>query len=206
MKDKIKVIFEKVKEVTLKVVKRINKKAIVAACAITVLLGAVILNYILLPENDKKTDSKLDVALDLKDVSQAIADKEKEEQEVADIKDETVDVFAEMTMSRKKARDEAMEVLTGVAQSSTAIDSMKQEALSEIQKIAGYIECESNIESLVMAKGFEECVAIVNGDTASIVVKTDGLMDTQVAQISEIVYTQAGIHPDNLNIIESDKK
>lgn len=206
MKDKIKVIFEKVKEVTLKVVKRINKKAIVAACAITVLLGAVILNYILLPENDKKTDGKLDVALDLKDVSQAIADKEKEEQEVADIKDETVDVFAEMTMSRKKARDEAMEVLTGVAQSSTAIDSMKQEALSEIQKIAGYIECESNIESLVMAKGFEECVAIVNGDTASIVVKTDGLMDTQVAQISEIVYTQAGIHPDNLNIIESDKK
>ncbi|MBQ3527135.1 MAG: SpoIIIAH-like family protein [Clostridia bacterium] len=206
MKDKIKVIFEKVKEVTLKVVKRINKKAIVAACAITVLLGAVILNYVLLPENDKKTDGKLDVALDLKDVSQAIADKEKEEQEVADIKDETVDVFAEMTMSRKKARDEAMEVLTGVAQSSTAIDSMKQEALSEIQKIAGYIECESNIESLVMAKGFEECVAIVNGDTASIVVKTDGLMDTQVAQISEIVYTQAGIHPDNLNIIESDKK
>jgi len=206
MKDKIKVIFEKVKEITLKVVKRINKKAIVAACAITVLLGAVILNYILLPENDKKTDGKLDVALDLKDVSQAIADKEKEEQEVADIKDETVDVFAEMTMSRKKARDEAMEVLKGVAQSSTAIDSMKQEALSEIQKIAGYIECESNIESLVMAKGFEECVAIVNGDTASIVVKTDGLMDTQVAQISEIVYTQAGIHPDNLNIIESDKK
>ena len=206
MKDKIKVIFEKVKEITLKVVKRINKKTIVAACAITVLLGAVILNYILLPENDKKTDGKLDVALDLKDVSQAIADKEKEEQEVADIKDETVDVFAEMTMSRKKARDEAMEVLTGVAQSSTAIDSMKQEALSEIQKIAGYIECESNIESLVMAKGFEECVAIVNGDTASIVVKTDGLMDTQVAQISEIVYTQAGIHPDNLNIIESDKK
>ena len=203
---KFKEVLSKTKTGVVSVAKRINKKAIVAACAITVLLGAVILNYVLLPENDKKTDGKLDVALDLKDVSQAIADKEKEEQEVADIKDETVDVFAEMTMSRKKARDEAMEVLTGVAQSSTAIDSMKQEALSEIQKIAGYIECESNIESLMMAKGFEECVAIVNGDTASIVVKTDGLMDTQVAQISEIVYTQAGIHPDNLNIIESDKK
>ena len=114
-------------------------------------------------------------------------------------------MFAEMTMSRRKARDEAMEVLTGVAQSSTAIDSMKQEALGEIQKIADYIECEANIESLIMAKGFEECVAIVNGDTASVIVKSDGLLDTEVAQISEIVYNQAGIHPDNLNIIESDK-
>ena len=108
-----------------------------------------------------------------------------------------------MTLSRRKARDEALEVLTGVAESSTAIDSMKQEALGELQQIAVDIENEANIESLVMAKGFNECVAVVNGDTASIIVKTDGLMANEVAQISEIVYEQTGIHPDNLNIIES---
>ena len=204
MKEKVKNFFEKVKDITLKIVKRINKKAAVAVGAVIVLLGAIVLNYILLPEDKNEAAGKLDVALDLKDVSQAVAEKEKEEQAAANA-EEKAGVFAEMTMSRRKARDEAMEVLTGVAQSSTAIDSMKQEALGEIQKIADYIECEANIESLIMAKGFEECVAIVNGDTASVIVKSDGLLDTEVAQISEIVYNQAGIHPDNLNIIESDK-
>lgn len=204
MKEKVKNLFGKVKDITLKTVKRINKKAAVAVGAVIVLLGAIVLNYILLPEDKNEAAGKLDVALDLKDVSQAVAEKEKEEQTAANV-EEKAGVFAEMTMSRRKARDEAMEVLTGVAQSSTAIDSMKQEALGEIQKIADYIECEANIESLIMAKGFEECVAIVNGDTASVIVKSDGLLDTEVAQISEIVYNQAGIHPDNLNIIESDK-
>ena len=204
MKEKVKNFFEKVKDITLKIVKRINKKAAVAVGAVIVLLGAIVLNYILLPEDKNEAAGKLDLALDLKDVSQAVAEKEKEEQAAANA-EEKAGVFAEMTMSRRKARDEAMEVLTGVAQSSTAIDSMKQEALGEIQKIADYIECEANIESLIMAKGFEECVAIVNGDTASVIVKSDGLLDTEVAQISEIVYNQAGIHPDNLNIIESDK-
>lgn len=204
MKEKVKNFFGKVKDITLKTVKRTNKKAAVAVGAVIVLLGAIVLNYILLPEDKNEAAGKLDVALDLKDVSQAVAEKEKEEQTAANA-EEKAGVFAEMTMSRRKARDEAMEVLTGVAQSSTAIDSMKQEALGEIQKIADYIECEANIESLIMAKGFEECVAIVNGDTASVIVKSDGLLDTEVAQISEIVYNQAGIHPDNLNIIESDK-
>ena len=204
MKEKVKNFFGKVKDITLKTVKRTNKKAAVAVGAVIVLLGAIVLNYILLPEDKNEAAGKLDVALDLKDVSQAVAEKEKEEQTAANV-EEKAGVFAEMTMSRRKARDEAMEVLTGVAQSSTAIDSMKQEALGEIQKIADYIECEANIESLIMAKGFEECVAIVNGDTASVIVKSDGLLDTEVAQISEIVYNQAGIHPDNLNIIESDK-
>ena len=204
MKEKVKNFFGKVKDITLKTVKRTNKKAAVAVGAVIVLLGAIVLNYILLPEDKNEAAGKLDVALDLKDVSQAVAEKEKEEQTAANA-EEKAGVFAEMTMSRRKARDEAMEVLTGVAQSSTAIDSMKQEALGEIQKIADYIECEANIESLIMAKGFEECVAIVNGDTASVIVKSDGLLDTEVAQIREIVYNQAGIHPDNLNIIESDK-
>ena len=196
---KFKDICEKSKKGILGFVKRFNKKVAVAVGAVVILAGAVLLNFLLLPEGTDGEKKGIDVALDLSDVSAAVEAKEADSQSVSAKKD----AFSEMTLSRKKARDEAMEVLTGVAQSSTAIDSMKQEALDELQKIASDIEREANKESLVMAKGFEECVAVVNGDTASIIVKSDGLLDTQVAQISEIVYEQAGIHPDNLNIIES---
>ncbi len=200
MKKKLKKLWENTKEVAVKIAKRLNKKAVVAASAVLVLAGAVLLNFLLVPQSKEKEKEGLDVALDLSDVSAAIKDKEAESVS----KDEGGDAFSEMTLSRKKARDEALEVLTGVAESSTAIDSMKQEALSSLQAIACDIENEANIESLVMAKGFSECVAVVNGDTASVIVKTDGLLDSEVAQISEIVYEQTGIHPDNLNIIEAE--
>lgn len=201
MKKKVFNFFEKVGEVLKKIVKRLNKKVAVASAAVLILAGAVALNFLLLPGSEEEKKEGLDVAIDLTDVSAAI--KDKDSQSVS--KDESgSDAFSEMTLSRKKARDEALEVLTGVAESSTAIDSMKQEALSSLQAIASDIESEANIESLIMAKGFSECVAVVNGDTASVIVKTDGLLDTEVAQISEIVYEQAGVHPDNLNIIEAE--
>ena len=199
MKKKLLKLWENTKEVTVKVCKRLNKKAVVASLAVLILAGAVLLNFLLVPENNEEKKEGLDVAIDLSDVSAAIKDKETQS-----VSKEEGDTFSEMTLSRRKARDEALEVLTGVAESSTSIDSMKEEALSSLQAIASDIENEANIESLIMAKGFSECVAILNGDTASVIVKTDGLLDTEVAQISEIVYEQAGVHPDNLNIIEAE--
>lgn len=200
---KFKEAVNKTKAGIASVAKKMNKKAIVAVGAVLILGVAVLLNFLLIPAEGAGNSKGLDVAIDLSDVSAAVAEKESEAVSAGD--EEKADVFSEMTLSRKKARDEAKEVLTGVAESSTAIDSMKEEALGELQKIADDIECEANIESLIMAKGFEECVAVVNGDTASVIVKTDGLLDSEVAQISEIVFEQAGVHPNNLNIIESDK-
>ena len=199
MKKKLRRLWEKIKEGTVKIAKGLNKKAVVASCAVLILAVAVLLNFLLVPKTTEEKKEGLDVAIDLSDVSAAIKDKESES-----VSKNENDAFSEMTLSRRKARDEAIEVLTGVAESSTAIDSMKQEALSSLQSIAADIESEANIESLVMAKGFSECVAVVNGDTASVIVKTDGLLDSEVAQISEIVYEQTGLHPDNLNIIEAE--
>ena len=64
------------------------------------------------------------------------------------------------------------------------------------------METEANIESLIVAKGFEECVAVISGDSASIVVKSEGLLASEISQINEIVYEQSGISPVNVKIIE----
>lgn len=197
MKEKLKEMWKKGSAVFAK----LNKKAVIAVCAVLILGLAVVLNFVIVPKAEglqKKSDG-LDVKLDLSDVSATIADKEAKEGESG----RTEDAFAQMTLSRRQARDEAVEVLTGLAESSTAVESMKTEAMNELSQIAKDIESEANIESLINAKGYEQCVAVVNGDTASVLIKTDGLMENEVAQISEIVWQQAGIHPDNLQIIES---
>ena len=81
-------------------------------------------------------------------------------------------------------------------------ETAKNEALAEINKLATVMATEANIETLIVAKGFSECVAVISGDDASIVVKSDGLSAAQLTQINEIVYNEAGISPVNITIIE----
>ena len=112
--------------------------------------------------------------------------------------------FATMQVSRKRARDEALEVLQSVVDSTDADDAVKAQALTDINRLALEMSAESNIETLIMAKGFEDCVAVINGDTATVVVKSrdETLLATDIAQINEIVYEQAQIMPVNITITE----
>ena len=93
-------------------------------------------------------------------------------------------------------------MLQGVVDDADALDSAKEQALADIAAIAATIEKEANIESLIKAKGFEECVAVINGDKANIIVKSEGLQPNQLSQILEIVYLQADILPENVTIAE----
>ncbi|MBR5188107.1 MAG: SpoIIIAH-like family protein [Clostridia bacterium] len=115
---------------------------------------------------------------------------------------EETNFFAASQIERQRARDEAIEVLQSVVDDATSLDAAKEQALAEIAAIAANIETEANIESLIKAKGFAECVAVINGDKANIVVKSEGLRPNQLSQILEIVYLQANILPANVTISE----
>ena len=92
--------------------------------------------------------------------------------------------------------------MQNVVDDATSLDAAKEQALADIAAIAANIETEANIESLIKAKGFEECVAVISGDKANIVVKSEGLKPNQLSQILEIVYLQADILPANVTISE----
>ena len=104
----------------------------------------------------------------------------------------------------QRATDEAIEVLQSVAQSSTALPEAVEAAHADIAQIAKDIENESKIETLIRAKGFEECIAVISDNQATVIVKSEGLLASEVAQINEIVYEQSGILPTNLKIIEKN--
>lgn len=110
--------------------------------------------------------------------------------------------FSSVEVSRQRARDEALEVLNAVVENDQASAEVKAEALAEIQTIAKEMSQESNIESILMSKGFAQCIAVINGDTANIVVQSEGQLQTsQLAQINAVVYEQAGIEPLNITIV-----
>lgn len=110
--------------------------------------------------------------------------------------------FAMAMIDRSRARDEAMEVLNQITASTDASEEAKVEAYAAIEQMAQDIENEANIETLMKAKGFEECVAVISNNAATVIVRSDGLMPSDIAQITEIVYEQASIQPADITIIE----
>ena len=110
--------------------------------------------------------------------------------------------FTTAQVSRQRARDEALEVLNAVIENANATEQVKAEAVAEITKISLEMEQEADIESLLVSKGFEKCVAVINGETASIVVKCSAqLTPAQLAQINASVYEVAGIEPINITVV-----
>ncbi len=110
--------------------------------------------------------------------------------------------FAAATLSRQEARDEAIAVLQTVVNSEDALTETKDDALSEISRIALDIEKERNIETMVKAKGFSDCIALLSADSASVIVRQDSeLLPNQIAQIKEIVYSESKVLPSSIKII-----
>jgi hypothetical protein len=110
--------------------------------------------------------------------------------------------FTDAIQNRTKARDEAISVLQTIVDSGDALADTKEQALSDIAQIVEEMTIEANIEALIKAKGFSECITVISGDKANVIVKSDGLLETEVAQIAEIVYSEAGIVPSNITLVE----
>ena len=110
--------------------------------------------------------------------------------------------FAAVSLSRSQSRDEAIEVLKLALENSESSEEAKAEAAEKISKIALDIQNEANIETLVKAKGFEECVAVISEDSVSVVVSAESLQATEVAQIMSIVFETTGISPEKVSVVQ----
>ena len=173
------------------ILEKIGKRNIIIACAVLLIGVAVLMNFILFSGTDKNN------GYDGYDQPSGNVSNNAGDDTATDVNA----YFSATQVSRQRARDEALEVLQAVVENVEATEAMKNEALAEIAVIADEIQKEANIESLITAKGFEACVAVINDDTASIVVKADELLPAQIAQINAIVYEQAGILPSGITII-----
>ena len=121
--------------------------------------------------------------------------------QATDADGETNDYFTTVALNRRQSRDEALDVLSLVTESADADEATRAEAQAKISKIATDIQNEAHIESLVKAKGFEECVAVISEDSVSVIVKDDELIAKETAQILAIVYETTGIAPEKVSII-----
>ena len=103
------------------------------------------------------------------------------------------DYFASARLTRQQAR-ENQDVDAETA----------SEAAKSIETLASYTLSEAQIENMVTAKGYEDCVVFMSEDGVSVVVSTgeEGLQTEDIARITDIVKQETGLSAESIKIME----
>lgn len=171
-------------------IKRAGRKNLIICASVLIIAAAICVNWVLfsgLEDNSNLTPPP--------DGSQDVDGNPDDNNDVASY-------FASVQISRQQSRDSALEVLQMLIESEGILEEEKAAAIASAVRIADEMQYESNIETLIKGKGFEDCIAVISDGKANITVKTEGLSSSEIAQIMEIVYEQANIEPDNVKINE----
>lgn len=114
----------------------------------------------------------------------------------------TTDYFAAVRLSRQKARDNAVDLL----QEAMAYSNEENYAQSsqQLEQIIRNALCEAQIESLIIAKGYADCVAYMSESGISVAVASPegGMQQTDVAVIADIVMTQSGLDYADIRVVD----
>lgn len=175
------------------------KKNLVAAAILVTVCSGIYVNWLYA---DQQTTGDLTDTLDAEKVmSDELLALDTEVLGQEDLTTAT-DYFAAVRLSRQQARDSALELLqeamsyedgTKVSESSVQLEDIVQTALSE-----------ATIESLIIAKGYTDCVAYMSTDGVSVAVAAPegGLQAEDVAVIADIVMNQSEYGMDEIRVVE----
>ena len=151
-----------------------------------------------------------DVDYDLTDET-ALLDENGADSSLTDVQDQTTstpgeavltaasDFAAQAKLSREQIRSQNKADLQAIINNQDLGDDQKQEAVSTMVSMADLTEKESAAELLLEAKGFENVIVNLTGETADVVPEAD-LTDAKRAQIEDIVKRKTGIAPENIVI------
>lgn len=110
--------------------------------------------------------------------------------------------FAAVRLSRQQARDSAVGLLQEAMAYSDSVENTQNNA--QLESIVQTALCEAQIESLIIAKGYEDCVAYISESGISVAVASPegGLVDQDVAVIADIVMTQSAFGMEDIRVVE----
>ncbi len=124
--------------------------------------------------------------------------------EKLDAKGNVAEYFDEARLEKQKARDSAINILKEAAEEENLSAQSRDNAAQSIETLASGALSESRIETLVKAKGFSDCIALINDAGVNVIVTAPegGLSAEDTTKIKDIVVGETHISPSQIKIIE----
>ena len=114
------------------------------------------------------------------------------------------DYFAQARLARQRSRDEAVSLLESATEADSASQETVDNAMNAISAMANASMTETQIENLLLAKNFEDCVVYIGAEKVTVAVPApmEGLSEEAVARITEVICSETDYSPTQLSIIE----
>ena len=176
-----------------------KKNVITAAILVTVCSG-IYLNWVYTGGDDTKNlEDTLDAEKVMSDQLLYLGD---DTVEVGGENTTITDYFAAVRLSRQEARDKAVTLL----QEAMAYGDQQQiqQSNAQLEQIIQVALCEAQIESLIIAKGYRDCVAYMTEEGISVAVASPegGMQQKDVAVIADIVVSQSDFTMQDIRVVE----
>lgn len=174
------------------------KKNLMAAAVLVTVCAGIYLNWLYTEEQAAAAlTDKLDADKLLSSDTLVMSGEEN-----ADVITTVSDYFAAVRLSRQQARDSAVSLLQEAM--AYTDDPQNTESNAQLEQIVQTALCEAQIESLILAKGYAECVAYISQEGISVAVATPegGLQQADVAVIADIVISQSEFTMDDIRVVE----
>ena len=112
--------------------------------------------------------------------------------------------FEQARLKRQKAHDEAMDSIKKTMKSSSLSAEEKKEYTAQMTANLEDLNAENEIETLIKAKGFADCLCFLQSGRADLTVMTSGepLTAAQVAQIRDVVLNKSTVTAQNITVVE----
>ena len=138
-------------------------------------------------------------------VMEALPDKNYGEAQLVSVSENSSDQYFETArLTRTKTRDEALDKLQQSLKATGLTEEEKAQLKDTLSSTISNITLESDIENLVKAKGFADCVVFIDGENVDLAVKTgpEGLSKNEVAQLRDIILGKVQTSAQNISIVE----
>ena len=175
---------------------KIWKKNLMAAAVLVTVCAGIYLNWIY--AEDQATADLTDTL----DTNKVLSTDMLVMSEGDNVIDTVTDYFAAVRLSRQEARDSAVSLLQEAMSYSN--DEAAAQSNEDLEDIIDIALCEAQIESLIIAKGYRDCVAYISDGGISVAVATPegGLQQTDVAVIADVVMTQSDFTLEDIYVVE----
>ena len=110
------------------------------------------------------------------------------------------DYFTKSKLERDTMYSQMLESYENILNSTNSLETQKQSATDEIKKINDTKNSIMICENLIQTKGFENSIIFVNGDSISVIIKSDELTQEEVAQIQNIISREMNAEIENIHI------
>lgn len=184
----------------------VGKKYLILAALVLALGAAVYLNWQFTPVEeyiDASSDGEnSEYVVNL--MGSSSSDAVSNEDEPAVTADKKTSEFDKAKNERDATRQEALNTLKSIIDDASLSDSQKKAAVESYAEIAEWMDKEADVELLIKAKGFNNCVVVISDNRVNVLVpaSSSGLSSAEVAMIMDIVMGQLEISSSNVTVVE----